>query len=228
MKIKTYELLCHWKQGDELSWLLERHPHPQTALLKWAEKMETNAANLRRLATLFKEKELHIDADTHYIELSGDEKALEQAVAEQIINLYETEYYDEDFYDEFEFDSSLSEKVSFAREREHTCFSCNKTLTFDEYNSINLHEFSQEQLLDLWSNDFIRFYCCECLAKLKCPLCEGKLEPLQKEDGHGYYYCARCINDIVDEICHNSEIQDTNILVRKILRLNKVIINLND
>ena len=78
--MKVYQLIKHYKQGDDLNSFLEEKKDSKEALLAWANYMEDNAKSLKKLVNLFKDKELNIDvADTHYIQLSGDNVILKKA-----------------------------------------------------------------------------------------------------------------------------------------------------
>ena len=91
---KSYELLLHGKQGDDLGQLLEAHKGDiPTAPRAWADHFKHNHDVCMQLAKAFEGKDLTVHADTHHISFEpGDNKAsecLEVAVKEELIDVHE-------------------------------------------------------------------------------------------------------------------------------------------
>ncbi len=191
---KYYSLFLHWKQGDDLNTFLSNSNSSQEGLLKWAGFMERNAKILRELASLFKQKELDIYANTHHIGLMGDEITLEKAVQKKLIQIDEfedEEYYENDFQIE-----EVEPKVEVKR----NCIKCHKVLTFPDFYHINSKKFSVVEASFLWKSRNLEFFCCDCIRSFKCSSCSDIFTIELSREGRYIYFCFRCFRSKIREL----------------------------
>ncbi len=104
MKTKIYELHLHSKQGDDLSWHVERaraHPRKDVVsegLRTWARSFKDHHDRVLQLAQALAGKNVNVDGDVGMIRFDPEdtdaEKALEMLVAEGLLTA--DEFDDED------------------------------------------------------------------------------------------------------------------------------------
>lgn len=81
-----YILWLHWKQGDDFRDLLEKNKGDVAeALGDWAEEFEARAEHCKEIAKAIKGKNIEAEADVHFINLSGDEKVLNELVERELL-----------------------------------------------------------------------------------------------------------------------------------------------
>ena len=218
MMRKDYQLFLHMKQGDDLDSYLQSSENAREALVVWASFMENNALILRRLADIFKDKELCITADTHYIGLDGDENALELALNEKLIDVdvYEDEYFDES--DHSQEDDDASEK------KERMCHGCERVLTFSDFFDTNRKIMSENEASEIWKNDLLGFYCCECVTKLECNKCGNKVLSCLFNPETFTYYCADCVSGKLEELRELMTDGDRCKIIEKIAEINQFVL----
>jgi len=88
---KTIDIwLPMFKQGDDLSFHLEKNPSPAEAFDAHAEQMDAVAEHLRAVAKAIRETEcnsfevVNVCADTHHIDLTGPDTLTNKLLTEEL------------------------------------------------------------------------------------------------------------------------------------------------
>ena len=98
--IRNYELVLHWKQGDDLAGIIEQTKTVNEAFMTWADVFEQRRDVCRQIARTLTGQNVEVIADTNYIAFSpkddAAEGALEALVREELISSRTEEIDDED------------------------------------------------------------------------------------------------------------------------------------
>jgi len=168
--------------------------------------MRENAERLEKIAYLFKDKFLEIEADVHFISLMGDEKTLERAEAQELIGSEELD--DDELFDLEDISVNLEEKnLKKAKAFKRVSYRCKKQLYFEEFFTANVNEFSEEKIFSLWMNKNLNLFCCECLEQLKCNNC-GSFLVLHIQDEDQYFYCPNCVKSLKQSYHEGDLVED--------------------
>jgi hypothetical protein len=90
--MKSYEMFVHYKQGDDLGHHLENSKDASESLFSWSTSLISAGERVKVIAERIKGLDITIDADTHFIGMSGDhEEVLNLMVADGLLNLVEFE-----------------------------------------------------------------------------------------------------------------------------------------
>jgi hypothetical protein len=100
--MKTAEIhLPYFKQGDDLGHCLDHCPSIEEALEQDAVNLEGAASILRQIKNMVKGHKVEMQADTHYISISGEDDLIDALIKEELAYLdpFEDEE-DEDWEEE--------------------------------------------------------------------------------------------------------------------------------
>ena len=78
--MSVYELFLHYKQGDDLSRIIERTKTPSEALTEWAASFEHCHRTCLEIARAIDGKNVRINADTHTITLTPQDADAKHAL----------------------------------------------------------------------------------------------------------------------------------------------------
>ncbi len=84
-----------FKQGDDLGHFLQSMDNV-SALKAYAETLESAAEILRTVAERIKDQEVEINADTHFIGLTGPDELISQLIKDNLLEKSADEEFDED------------------------------------------------------------------------------------------------------------------------------------
>lgn len=96
-KMKTTTALFQlpvWKQGDDLDYCIENNENLSDAFMDQAAAYEEAANLCKKMAAAASENDFEVFAETHNIEVSGNEKVISKLIKDGTLEEYED--YDED------------------------------------------------------------------------------------------------------------------------------------
>ena len=85
MKKKYGTLFLHYKQGDDLSYCIEKAGSNIEGLKRWKNGMIANAEHLEKIVKSLEGKDFEIDADTHHIGFRGDKEIIDCLIDAELL-----------------------------------------------------------------------------------------------------------------------------------------------